>query len=144
MHEEVREFLGRVRRVMPERFRRARVLEIGSFNINGSAREFFDDCEYIGCDWRAGPGVDVVGFAHDLEFADGRFDVVVSTECPEHDVHWRDTLAAMKRMLKPGGLMLVTVAAFERKPHELDCAVQVTIAICSPKTRAVSRGVGYL
>jgi len=122
MHDEVRDFLARVKKAMPERFRRARVLEIGSFNINGSAREFFEECDYVGCDWRSGPGVDIVGLGHQLDFPDGSFDVVVSTECLEHDPHWRQTLAAMKRMLKPGGLMLVTVAAFDRKPHELDCA----------------------
>ncbi len=107
---------------MPERFTRSRVLEIGSYDVNGSAREFFEDCEYLGCDWRPGPGVDVVGFAHELKYPDGSFDVVVSTECLEHDEYWRETLAAMKRMLKPGGLLLLTVASFERRPHEIDCA----------------------
>jgi len=123
MHEAVRDFLRRLKSAMPERFIRAKVLEVGSYNVNGSAREFFDRCDYLGCDWRSGPGVDVIGFAHQLGFADGSFDVVVSTECLEHDIHWRDTLNAMRRMLRRDGLLIVTVAAFARKPHELSCAV---------------------
>lgn len=122
MHDEVRDFLRRVRLAKPAMFRGVRVLEVGSYDVNGSAREFFEDCEYLGCDWRPGPGVDIVGFAHQLRLADESFDVAVSTECFEHDVYWRETLATMRRLLKPGGLLIVTVAAFDRKPHELDCA----------------------
>ena len=123
MHYEAQDFLERVKKALPGYFKERRVLEIGSYNVNGSARDAFEDCDYTGCDWRPGPGVDIVAFAHELSFDDSTFEVVVSTECLEHDVHWRKTLAAMNRMLKPGGLMLVTVAAFDRKPHELDCAV---------------------
>lgn len=123
MHEEVLDFLGRVKKALPEHFKRRRVLEIGSYIINGSPRAFFDGCDYVGCDWRPGPGVDVVGFAHELSFSDASFDVVVSTECLEHDVHWSLTLDTMNRVLKPGGLLMLTTAAFDRKPHELDCAV---------------------
>jgi len=123
MHDEVRDFLARVKKSLPHHFANRRVLEVGSRDINGSPRDSFENCEYIGCDWRAGPGVDVVGFAHELTFPDASFDVVISTETLEHDVHWRETLIAMRRMLKPGGLLLVTTAAFNRRPHELDCAV---------------------
>lgn len=123
MHEEVRDFIRRVKSALPGPFKGARVLEIGSYDINGSPREFFENCEYVGCDWRPGPGVDVVGFAHQLDYPDESFDAVVSTECLEHDLHWRETLTAMRRMLAPGGLMIVTVAAFDRKPHEKECGV---------------------
>ena len=128
MHEEVRDFLGRVKQALPAHFSGRRVLEVGSYDVNGSAREFFEDCNYIGCDWRAGPGVDTVGLLHQLKLPDESFQTVVSTECLEHDPYWRQTLTEMKRILSPGGLLLVTVAAFDRRPHELDCAVAVTIA----------------
>src|SRR5262245_45993460 len=118
MHDEVRDFLRRLKSAVPERFRHAKVLEVGSYDVNGSPREFFEDCNYTGCDWRPGPGVDLVAFAHQLTFPDQSFDVVVSTECLEHDPHWRETIVAMRRMLKEDGLLIVTAAAFERKPHE--------------------------
>jgi SAM-dependent methyltransferase len=133
MHYEAQDFLERVKKALPEHFKGRRVLEIGSYNVNGSARGVFEDCMYTGCDWRPGPGVDVVSFAHLLTFDDASFDVVVSTECLEHDVHWRETMDAMIRMLKPGGLLVVTVAAFDRKPHALDCAVNKYYHNLQPK-----------
>jgi SAM-dependent methyltransferase len=123
MHEEALDFLARVKKALPEHFQRKRVLEVGSYMVNGSPRAYFEGCDYLGCDWRSGPGVDVVGFAHELDFAEASFDVVLSTECLEHDIHWRDTLVTMMRVLKPGGLLIVTAAAFDRRPPELDCAV---------------------
>ena len=36
------------------------VLECGSYNINGTVRDFFDVDFYIGIDWRPGSCVDVV------------------------------------------------------------------------------------
>jgi SAM-dependent methyltransferase len=51
----------------------------------------------------------VAGDACGLAFADGSFDVVVSSECIEHTVDPRRALAEMCRVLKPGGLLVVTV-----------------------------------
>ena len=41
------------------------VLECGSYNVNGSVRDLFAVREYIGLDWRPGPGVDVVNLVHE-------------------------------------------------------------------------------
>jgi SAM-dependent methyltransferase len=120
MHEEVRQFIEKVRRARPNYFRGTRVLEVGSYNINGTAREFFDASKYVGCDVRPGPGVDVVQGGHELNYPDGSFDVVISTETLEHTPHWREVLDNMWRMLRSGGLMLVTAAAFRRRPHRVE------------------------
>jgi len=107
----------------PEIARAERVLECGSYNINGSVRGLFHAAEYIGIDYRDGPGVDTVAFAH--EYADrpaGYFDVAISTEMLEHDPHWRESLAGMARLLRPGGAMVVTCAGPGRREHHPECS----------------------
>ena len=57
--------------------------------------------EYVGLDWRPGPGVDVVSLVH--EYKPGRhFDTVISTEMLEHDPHWRESVQRMIELVKPG------------------------------------------
>ena len=51
----------------------------------------------------------VAGDACNLAFADDSFDVVVSSECIEHTVDPRRALAEMCRVLKPGGVLVVTL-----------------------------------
>ena len=41
MHQEVREWLGELRRQHPEAFVCDSVLECGSYNVNGSVRDLF-------------------------------------------------------------------------------------------------------
>jgi len=90
----------------------ARVLELGSRNINGTIRDAFPATRtYIGLDMIAGPGVDVVATTHDLETVDGlgRFDAVVATSFFEHDRRFWVTLVGVRQALKPGGWFFVTV-----------------------------------
>lgn len=51
----------------------------------------------------------VAGDACRLAFADGCFDVVLSSECIEHTNDPQAALAEMCRVLKPGGVLVVTV-----------------------------------
>ena len=98
----------------------ARVLEIGSYIVNGSVRGLFSSADtYVGLDKRAGPGVDAVVEA---EYYDGRgrFDFVVSTETLEHDPRPQDILWCAWRALRPGGTLLVTTAGSGRPPHNDD------------------------
>ena len=60
---------------------------------------------YVGVDLVEGPGVDAVGYGHELDYPDGAFDATISGECFEHDPHWVDTFANMTRMTRPGGLV---------------------------------------
>jgi len=86
------------------------ILEVGSYNVNGSVRTLFDQTNYLGVDIVEGPGVDMVLSAHALstELGFERFDLVVSTEMLEHDRKpWR-SLYNMCDVLKDGGLLLVT------------------------------------
>jgi SAM-dependent methyltransferase len=88
------------------------VLEVGSYDVNGSVRPFFTG-PFVGVDARQGPGVDQVAFADALPFADGSFEVVVSTEMLEHDLRpWR-SLVEMARVLRPGGTLLLTARGYD-------------------------------
>ena len=120
MHSQVLGFLQWTKARYPVLLAGGRVLECGAYDVNGSARSLFQAAEYVGLDWRAGPGVDVVGLAHEYQAAP--FDVVVSTEMLEHDPHWRDSLANMVHLLRPGGSLILTCAAPGRGAHEVDCA----------------------
>lgn len=116
-HPEQFEFFSSVRQHLPGCFSNARVLEVGALNINGTVRELFTHCDYVGVDLAKGPGIDLACPGQLLEFPSGHFDTVVSAECFEHNPYWRETLANMLRMCRPGGLVVVTCATLGRKEH---------------------------
>lgn len=89
------------------------VIEAGAYNVNGSVRlpvESHGPAAYTGTDMQAGPGVDVVCLAEDLPDRFGResADVVVSTEMLEHAADWQAAMLGMIRVLRPGGLLVLT------------------------------------
>jgi hypothetical protein len=90
MHPEQCFFVDVVKTAFPEYFVGTRVLDIGSLDINGNNRQFFTNCDYTGIDIGAGKNVDVVARGHEY-IADEPFDVVISTECFEHDEFWRES-----------------------------------------------------
>ena len=116
-HPQQAEYFSSVREHYPQHFKQAKVLEIGSLDINGSLRELFHDCDYTGVDLQIGPGVDLACPGHLLAFPTGQFDTVCSAECFEHNPFWRETLANMLRMCRPGGLVLISCATTGRKEH---------------------------
>jgi SAM-dependent methyltransferase len=116
-HPEQVAFCRSVRDRWPALFRRKVVLDIGSLDINGSNRELFEACFYLGVDRGPGRNVDWVGPAHTLGLPALSVDVVVSTEALEHDRDWRLTLSWALAVLRPGGLLLLTCAAPERPEH---------------------------
>jgi SAM-dependent methyltransferase len=96
----------------------AEVIEIGSYDVNGSVRDIFKDAKnFVGVDLTEGPGVDIVGFGHEIDHPDGSYDISVSGECFEHDPHWQATFDNMVRMTRPGGLVVFTCASHGRPEH---------------------------
>lgn len=89
------------------------VLEVGSFNVNGSVRGLVlsrAPVSYTGVDIAEGPGVDKICRAEDLipVFARGSFGLVISTEAMEHIRDWRKVVSNMKNLLCRGGVLLIT------------------------------------
>ena len=94
-----------------------RVLEIGSLNVNGGARDLCGDAlSYTGIDKVAGPGVDVVTDIRDYDLTP-RYDLVICTEVLEHDRDPTAILWCAARCLKPDGYLILTCASKGRKPH---------------------------
>lgn len=116
-HPEQRLFVSLCRKFFGPWFAGRSVLEIGSLNINGTVRDFFSGGRYLGIDIGPGPGVDVVADGSSFSGPSAAFDVVISCECLEHDVHWRETFLNGLRMLKPDGIMVITCATYGRKRH---------------------------
>jgi SAM-dependent methyltransferase len=88
------------------------VLEVGSSDVNGSARWFFTG-PYVGVDWQQGSGVDMVMSAHELGFPTGSFEVVVCTEMLEHDTKPWVSMREMIRVLEPFGVLLLSARGFD-------------------------------
>lgn len=105
-----------LKRKFPQYFYRVKVLDVGSADINGTNRPWFDNCEYIGLDIMPYKNVDVVSVAHEYEALLASFDVVCSTSELEHDMYWDKTLQKMVKLLKPQGLMWFA-AAYRRPEH---------------------------
>lgn len=114
-HQSQIDFVARIKSKFPDYFKEKRVLEIGSLDINGSVRTFFENCMYIGVDLGEGKGVDLVAKGEDLVFPDNSFDVSISCECFEHNPEWVKTFNNMIRMTK--GLVIMTCATTGRPEH---------------------------
>lgn len=111
------EFFRLTRDSFPGFFTSSRVLEVGSLDINGSVRSLADSCEWIGLDLGAGPGVDVVVAAENYNGDPDSFDMTLSGECMEHNPEWQASVESMIRMLRPGGLFVLSCASPGRREH---------------------------
>lgn len=110
-------YCEKIKYQFPKYFKGKKVLDAGSCDINGNNRYLFEDCEYVGVDVAPGKNVDVVAKIHELDYPDETFDVIISTECFEHDMYWKQSLWNILRMLKKGGLFLFTCATTGRAEH---------------------------
>lgn len=125
MHESVLQWVGET--LMSADIAGRSVLEVGSYDVNGSVRPTvlaLEPASYTGVDQSAGPGVDQVVSAVDLvaKFGAGSFDVVISTEMLEHVEDWRPIVAEMVNVLAPGGLLVLTTRSpgFPYHPYPVD------------------------
>ncbi|MDC3385695.1 hypothetical protein OAW67_00860 [Planktomarina sp.] len=96
------------------------ILELGSYDVNGSVRDFFiDSNEYIGVDLTDGPGVDVVYNGIDLNL-NKTFDLIISCEMLEHDQNWVNSLKNMISHAHSNSVVIFTCASKGRVEHGTD------------------------
>lgn len=115
-HEKMQNFILSIKEKFPSYFNNVRVLDIGSLDINGNNRIFFDRCDYIGVDIGEGKNVDVVSLGHEYN-SDKKFDVVITTELLEHDIFWKKTFLNGLNLLNNYGLYIFTCAGYGRPEH---------------------------
>jgi hypothetical protein len=110
-------FFQNVKQFFPDFFIGTNVLEIGSLDINGSVRRFFESCEYTGIDIGPGPKVDIISNGEDFPERAGKYDVVISTEVFEHTENWDLIFLNMLRLMKRHGIVIFSCASWGREQH---------------------------
>lgn len=117
MHAEAWDFVRRVAQSLPPIHT---VVEFGSRIVNGSVREIFTDQKvWVGIDLVAGEGVDWVGDVTEYQ-SPFQFDAVVCCEMLEHAPNPAKVFEAAFRLLRPGGVLILTCAGFGREAHSCD------------------------
>jgi SAM-dependent methyltransferase len=103
-----------------------RILDVGSMDVNGSYRTFFDapGWSYTGLDLAPGAGVDLV-VDQPYRWSSLRpasYDVVVSGQAFEHFEFPWVSMVEVARVLRPGGLVCLVVPSggYEHR-YPLDC-----------------------
>ena len=103
-----------------------RVLDVGSFDVNGSYRNLFDgmDVTYIGLDMSAGPNVDYV--PQDPYVWDGledeSFDFIISGNAFEHIEYPWLTICEIYKKLKNGGFACILAPnSLAEHRYPVDC-----------------------
>lgn len=84
------------------------VLDLGCGSKPYESLFSFSD-KFVGFDVEKNDRVDVVGFNWNLPFRDNEFDVLISTQVLEHTAKITETVQEIKRVVKPGGLVYISV-----------------------------------
>jgi SAM-dependent methyltransferase len=89
------------------------VFEFGSYQVDGqegyaNLREMFFPRKYVGCDMRPGPGVDRVEDVTKIGLPDGSVGTVLCIETFEHVFYIHRAFSEVFRVLRPGGVFVIT------------------------------------
>jgi SAM-dependent methyltransferase len=89
------------------------IYEFGSYQVEGQEgyadlRSLFRGKSYVGCDFRPGPGVDRIEDVTRLTLPDASVGTVLCIETFEHVFEVRRAFDEVFRVLKPGGLFVIT------------------------------------
>ncbi len=103
-----------------------KVLDVGSYDVNGSYKHLFagDKYDYCGLDIEAGKNVDLIlPSAYDWSGIEtDAYDVVISGQALEHIEFFWITMAEMTRVLKKDGLICIIVPnGFGEHRYPVDC-----------------------
>jgi SAM-dependent methyltransferase len=119
MHQQIADFFMFVRTHMKQYFSGVKlVLDVGSGDVNGNNRQFFDEtCTIHGNDVYPGRNVDLIYRTAELPFLQPTFDTIISSECFQHDPEYVDSLKKIVSILRPGGLFVMSCASTGCKEH---------------------------
>ena len=112
MHFSVFKFF--VNSTSMEEFKDKNVLDIGSYDVNGTLRSIIQPTmfvkSYLGTDMRDGPSVNMNISSEELlgEFGLDAFDIIICTEMLEHALEWKWTINNIKYLLRPNGILFLT------------------------------------
>jgi len=89
------------------------IYEFGALQVPGQEgfadlRPLFPGREYVGCDLRPGPGVDRVLDLHHIALPDETAGTVLLLDTLEHVERFWVALEEVRRILRPGGLLLLS------------------------------------
>jgi hypothetical protein len=111
------DWMKKIRPMLPKKL--GRILDIGSLNINGSAREYFKSREYLGIDMQAGKDVDIQMNAHQLMQAwFDSWDIIICMNTFEHDDKWWITLENINKYLKRDGYFIWAAPTYAFPIHK--------------------------
>jgi SAM-dependent methyltransferase len=118
-HPEQQRFFQQLTILFPEHFvGQANVLEIGSQDINGTVRDYFEEnANYLGLDLGMAKGVDWTIPGELVELPDQWASACISTECFEHAATWEQILLNMIRITREDGLLILSIAGNGRATH---------------------------
>ena len=102
------------------------ILDVGSYDVNGSYKQFFKDTKfrYTGLDMEQGPNVDIVPTStyNWDEISNDQYDAVISGQALEHIEYFWVTVKEMVRVTKEGGLIcIIAPNGFGEHRYPVDC-----------------------
>lgn len=115
-HGQQADFCKSVKIKFPQKFKGVSILDVGSLDINGNNRYLFEDYQYTGIDLGPGKNVDIVCIGSEFK-SPIPFDVVISTECFEHDKMYKETIKTCIKLTKKSGIFMFTCATNGRQEH---------------------------
>ena len=84
------------------------VIDVGSYDVNGTYRPLFTSSRYVGADIRPGPNVDVIVDSPEWHALKGA-DAIVTGSTFEHVEDAPKLMEQMYEVLAPGGVLCVQV-----------------------------------
>lgn len=99
---------------------KGRVLDVGAGNFS-RYQDLFNYAEYIRMDIKPGKNIDIVGQAENIPVPDNSFDSIVCTQVLGDVYKLREAFAEFYRVLRPGGVALITESLFDplhSEPHD--------------------------